>query len=404
MAIPEAARKVIDSGRLAHFVTLNSDGSPQVSCVWGGDGRRRDRHGASFGEYQKVKNVRRNPRVSLSIETDNVNEAGLQEYLVVHGTARMRKAARRSCCRSSRTSTSARTWASSRPATRRCRPATSRASRLSATAASDRGLALMRRTPRDRIRPLPRIRAEAPQDDGARARTCWAASPWARPPKRRWRRRQRRFAPTCASCSAAVRTSDPGAPIHNARRGAHHGGLLARQRLAVPHVRAGPRARYGRRDRDVHAPLPRHARDAGGLGRAQTTESLDAKPAEGRTDRAILLHVLATPGAYVSPLLGGIPGDSRIGTLRSAGRYRWRTACVSRGHRVRSDCARRRSSSAATCVERGQITRTLRKAIRRTLEHDWEHLASFRDGRAGRTGKPSLSIPLANADPQACGA
>jgi PPOX class probable F420-dependent enzyme len=88
MTIPETARKVIDSGRLAHYVTLNRDGSPQISCVWAGtDGD--DIVMAHFGEYQKVKNVRRDPRVSLSFETEAVNDAGLNEYLVVHGTARI---------------------------------------------------------------------------------------------------------------------------------------------------------------------------------------------------------------------------------------------------------------------------------------------------------------------------
>jgi hypothetical protein len=38
-------------------------------------------------EQQKVKNVRRNPNVSLSIETENVNAIGLMEYLVIYGTA-----------------------------------------------------------------------------------------------------------------------------------------------------------------------------------------------------------------------------------------------------------------------------------------------------------------------------
>jgi hypothetical protein len=28
-------------------------------------------------------------------------------------------------------------------------------------------------------------------------------------------------------------------------------------------------------------------------------------------------------------------------------------------------------------LERGQIVRTLRKQVRRTLEHDWEHLAEL---------------------------
>ena len=88
MEIPESARKVIESPRLVHLVTLNKDGTPQVSLVWGGlDGD--EIVVASFGDYQKLKNIRRNPHVSLSIETENVNAAGLQEYLVVHGTARV---------------------------------------------------------------------------------------------------------------------------------------------------------------------------------------------------------------------------------------------------------------------------------------------------------------------------
>ena len=44
---------------------------------------------AHLGSGQKVKNLRRDPRVSLSIETDRSNEIGLVEYLVVHGQARV---------------------------------------------------------------------------------------------------------------------------------------------------------------------------------------------------------------------------------------------------------------------------------------------------------------------------
>jgi hypothetical protein len=38
-----------------------------------------------------VRNVERDPRVSLSVETDTVNEIGLLEYLVVHGRARIQE-------------------------------------------------------------------------------------------------------------------------------------------------------------------------------------------------------------------------------------------------------------------------------------------------------------------------
>jgi PPOX class probable F420-dependent enzyme len=88
MAIPETVQQVVSSGRLAHLVTLNKDGSPQVTCVWVGlEGD--EIVVAHLSEHLKVKNVRRDPRVSLSIETEGISAHGLNEYLVVHGTARI---------------------------------------------------------------------------------------------------------------------------------------------------------------------------------------------------------------------------------------------------------------------------------------------------------------------------
>lgn len=85
--IPESARAIIESGKLAHVVTTNKDGSPQVSCVWVGlDGDEIVM--AHLGEALKVKNMRRNQRVALSIEGDKFHDA-TQEYLVVYGTARI---------------------------------------------------------------------------------------------------------------------------------------------------------------------------------------------------------------------------------------------------------------------------------------------------------------------------
>lgn len=70
------------------MVTLNPDGSPQVSCVWVGleDG---DIVVASLPRNRKVQNVERDPRVVLSIETGRLAANGLDEYLVVHGRARV---------------------------------------------------------------------------------------------------------------------------------------------------------------------------------------------------------------------------------------------------------------------------------------------------------------------------
>ena len=88
MLIPDAARELIESEALAHLVTLEPDGRPQVSCVWVGleDG---DIVFASLGDRRKLDNIRRDPRVSLSIEGTRTNEMGLREYLVVHGSARI---------------------------------------------------------------------------------------------------------------------------------------------------------------------------------------------------------------------------------------------------------------------------------------------------------------------------
>ena len=36
MKLPESARSLIESGAHAHLVTLNPDGSPQVTLVWAG--------------------------------------------------------------------------------------------------------------------------------------------------------------------------------------------------------------------------------------------------------------------------------------------------------------------------------------------------------------------------------
>lgn len=86
--IPESALGVLTAGRLAHFVTVNPDGSPQLSCVWIGI-ESGEIVVASLRRNQKVRNVERDPRVVLSVETDRIGGNGLAEYLVVRGRARV---------------------------------------------------------------------------------------------------------------------------------------------------------------------------------------------------------------------------------------------------------------------------------------------------------------------------
>jgi PPOX class probable F420-dependent enzyme len=86
--LPQSARELLESDALAHMVTLNPDGSPQVTIVWVGleNGEIVSGH---LRRQQKVKNVERDPRLSISLEGSEVNAMGLRHYLVVHGQARV---------------------------------------------------------------------------------------------------------------------------------------------------------------------------------------------------------------------------------------------------------------------------------------------------------------------------
>ena len=87
-AIPESVRKLIASGPYAHLTTLNADGSPQLSVVWVGIENDEFVLG-HMGAWQKVKNVRRDQRVCLSMLGHEKNAMGLLEYLIVYGKARI---------------------------------------------------------------------------------------------------------------------------------------------------------------------------------------------------------------------------------------------------------------------------------------------------------------------------
>jgi PPOX class probable F420-dependent enzyme len=87
--LPDSARHLLESDALAHLVTINPDGSPQVSCVWVGLDGDEIVSGHLRSDQRKLRNVARDPRVALSVEGTTVHPPGLKEYLVVHGTARI---------------------------------------------------------------------------------------------------------------------------------------------------------------------------------------------------------------------------------------------------------------------------------------------------------------------------
>ena len=120
--LSDAALELLASAAVATVATLNADGSPHLSAAWVGveDGE------IVFGtlpDQRKLRNLRRDPRIALSVQSDRINEWGLREYLVDRRHRADHRGRRgRSCCSAWPGSTSARTW-SSRPCRTR-RPAT----------------------------------------------------------------------------------------------------------------------------------------------------------------------------------------------------------------------------------------------------------------------------------------
>jgi PPOX class probable F420-dependent enzyme len=88
--LPDAARQLIEAGTYAHLSTINPNGSPQVSMVWSTieDG---EVCVASLTRTtrQKLRNVRRDPRVAISYQSFERDAMGMAYYLVVHGRARL---------------------------------------------------------------------------------------------------------------------------------------------------------------------------------------------------------------------------------------------------------------------------------------------------------------------------
>jgi PPOX class probable F420-dependent enzyme len=84
-----AARQVVASGALAHLVTVNEDGSPQVAVVWAGLDGDELVSAHLDGRQKKLENIRRDPRVVVSFEALGDNGIGMRNYLVIHGRARI---------------------------------------------------------------------------------------------------------------------------------------------------------------------------------------------------------------------------------------------------------------------------------------------------------------------------
>ncbi|MGA7763916.1 MAG: PPOX class F420-dependent oxidoreductase [Candidatus Binataceae bacterium] len=88
MEIPQSIRELIAKAPLGHLTTLNPDGSPQVTVVWVGIENEEFVIG-HLAVHKKIKNIRHDARVALSMLSDKTNANGLREYVVVYGNARV---------------------------------------------------------------------------------------------------------------------------------------------------------------------------------------------------------------------------------------------------------------------------------------------------------------------------
>ena len=88
MRVPDEARWILESDSLAHVTTIDPDGRPQTTLAWVGlEGD--EIVFATLPDQRKLRNLRRDPRITISIQTERVTAFGLHEYLVIYGTARV---------------------------------------------------------------------------------------------------------------------------------------------------------------------------------------------------------------------------------------------------------------------------------------------------------------------------
>jgi hypothetical protein len=116
-------------------------------------------------------------------------------------------------------------------------------------------------------------------------------------------------------------------------------------------------------------------------------KALDATAKDSsRTSRSILLHVVPGPGSYLSPVVGGTKGFAATQGAVERGEL-----SIAKGIRrvgtMAVEVARGTTEEQRRAViQRPKEIRTLRKALRRMLEHDWEHLVEL----SRRAGGPEL--------------
>jgi PPOX class probable F420-dependent enzyme len=86
--LTDAIRSFLATAPVAHVVTLDASGAPQVSMAWVGVEDDEVVIG-TLSDQPKLRNLRADPRIAISFHAPGRNAYGLDHYLVLRGTARV---------------------------------------------------------------------------------------------------------------------------------------------------------------------------------------------------------------------------------------------------------------------------------------------------------------------------
>ena len=84
--IPQSLRQLLATGPLATVVTVDPDGTPHLTLAWVGfDGDELVMATFFLLEQRKLQNLRRDPRVVVSVQAKEYSGQGLWPYAVIQG-------------------------------------------------------------------------------------------------------------------------------------------------------------------------------------------------------------------------------------------------------------------------------------------------------------------------------
>ena len=110
-----------------------------------------------------------------------------------------------------------------------------------------------------------------------------------------------------------------------------------------------------------------------GLVKGASAKALDAKPAKGRSLHDMLLHVLSAESGYLASSLGAVKAVNAPINAAGRGELDVRIALQEARDAAIARIAKLTPAERAFVKEHPSGARTMRKTIRRMLEHEWEH-------------------------------